>query len=35
LLSFYCVILNEVKNLLGVSWCFQILRYAQDDTMEN
>ena len=26
------VILNEVKNLMNVSWCNQILRVAQDDT---
>ena len=25
------VILNEVKNLLSLNWCIQILRVAQDD----
>ena len=28
------VILNEVKNLKSVTLCIQILRVAQDDTME-
>ena len=27
------VILNAVKNLNSASWCFQILRFAQDDNM--
>ena len=28
------VILNGVKNLKSVCWCYQILRKAQDDTMD-
>ena len=28
------VILNEVKNLKSVSWCIQILRVAQNDTLK-
>ena len=31
---FYCVILNEVKNLKTSTNAFQILRDAQDDTDE-
>ena len=29
------VILNEVKNLISVSSCIQILRVAQDDKVEH
>ena len=29
----HCVILNEVKNLYAFVLCFQILRFAQDDTL--
>ena len=30
---FYCVILNEVKNLKTSTIAFQILRFAQNDTL--
>ena len=33
--SYFCVILNEVKNLKSVSGCIQILRFAQDDIRVN